>query len=795
MADYNWPPVDKRSLIGKRISRVDGPQKVSGRARYTYDVKRPEMLYGKIVRSPYAHARVKSIDTSAAEKLAGVRAVELMAAPGKEIFWAGDEIVALAAIDEATAEDAARLVQVEYDVLPHMVTDHEPPKDLANYDGPIARQELWGMVAVQGDNARERVAAEIRRLGLAQPRYDGFVEDLREEKVAESIIQAVQEAKVVTPEEARRVMLAGTYRRVAAQTQGDPDKAFSDSDVVSEGIYGLPVITHCCLESHGAMSEWTDADHLFVHVSTQNVSGIPGQMAEPLKLPATNIHVHQDHVGGGFGSKFGIDSWGIVSAKLSKKAGGKPVKIMLERKPELEVAGARPSAYARVKVGARKDGTLLAWESNGWGTGGMGGGGSPPIPYVVDVPNQRKQYTSIANNIGSARAWRAPGHPQACLITMSALDDLAARLNMDPMDFFLKNVELTGPRAKIYAEEIHKADELIGWKKNWHPRLDKTAGHVKRGMGMSIHTWGGRGHNSECDVTIHPDGSVLLKLGSQDLGTGTRTCIQMVAAESLGLPMNAVQVELGDTQYPASGGSGGSTTIGGVSASTRRGAIDALNQLFEKVAPALNAQPQELEASSGAVRVAADHKRSLNWKQACAKLGAVGVTARGVNKTGMTPDLTNSGVGGCQMADVSVDTETGIVKVNKIVAVQDCGLIIDLKTAESQCYGALIMGVASTLYEEKIMDETTGRMLNPNMEFYRLAGIGDIGELVVHMMTGPGYDERGVIGLGEPPMVSPSAAISNAVANAIGVRVPLLPLTPDRVLAALEGKETHHAGV
>jgi xanthine dehydrogenase YagR molybdenum-binding subunit len=366
---------------------------------------------------------------------------------------------------------------------------------------------------------------------------------------------------------------------------------------------------------------------------------------------------------------------------------------------------------------------------------------------------------------------------------------------MDPVDFFLKNIELTGPRAKTYTEEIHKAVELVDWKKKWHPRPDRSPGHVQRGLGMSIHTWGGRGHNSECDFAIHPDGSVVVRLGSQDLGTGTRTCIQIVAAESLGLPMNAVTVEIGDTQYPPSGGSGGSTTIGGVSSSTRRGAVDALNQLFEKVAPALRAKPGELEAVGGSVRVAADPGRSLTWKQACAKLGALPVTARGVNKSGMKPDLTNSGVGGVEMADVSVDTETGIVKINKIVAVQDCGLIIDMKTAESQCYGALIMGITYALYEEKIMDEATGRMLNPNMEFYRLAGIGDVGELVVHMMTGPGYDERGVIGLGEPPVISPGAAISNAVANAIGVRVPFLPLTPDRVLAALEQKETRHASL
>jgi xanthine dehydrogenase YagR molybdenum-binding subunit len=187
--------------------------------------------------------------------------------------------------------------------------------------------------------------------------------------------------------------------------------------------------------------------------------------------------------------------------------------------------------------------------------------------------------------------------------------------------------------------------------------------------------------------------------------------------------------------------------------------------------------------------VKSDPSRSLSWKQACAKLGAMPLTIRGNNPDkSKPPDLTNSGVGGVQMAEVEVDTDTGVVKVTKMVAVQDCGLIIDLKTAEGQCYGSLIMGISYALYEEKIMDRTTGRMLNPDMQFYRLAGLSDIPELVVHMMTGKGYDERGVIGLGEPPVVSPGAAISNAVANAIGVRVPFLPLTPDRVLAALSQK-------
>ncbi len=512
-------------------------------------------------------------------------------------------------------------------------------------------------------------------------------------------------------------------------------------------------------------------------------------MAEPLKIPAANIHVHQDHIGGGFGSKFSPDRWGIFTAEISKKAGGKPVRIMLERDAELKVAGARPSAYARVKVGAKKDGTLVAWQSDSWGTGGPGGGGMPPIPYVFNVANQRKQHTAIRNNIGPARAWRAPNHPQAAVLTMCALDDLAVKLNMDPVEFFGKNLDLAKPRQEIYREELAIAAELMDWKQKWHPRGQNSSSGTARGVGVSFHTWGGRGHASDCDLTIQPDGSVDLKMGSQDLGTGTRTCIMMVAADTLGVPLEAIHLQIGDTNFPPSGGSGGSTTIGGVSSSTRRAAVDVRDALFAKVAPALNTQPDQLESVGGTVRVKGDSSRSLSWKEACSKLGAMPITVRGKNPDrSKPPDLTNSGVGGLQMADVEVDTETGIVKVKKMVAVQDCGLVVNVKTAESQCYGALIMGISYALFEEKVMDGSTGRMLNAEMEFYRLAGLSDIPELVVRMMTGKGYDERGVIGLGEPPVISPGAAISNAVANAIGVRVPFLPLTPDRVLAALAQK-------
>lgn len=785
MPDYKWPEPEQRTLIGKRISRVDAPAKVSGKAKYTYDVHRPGMLFGKMLRSPYAHCKVVSIDTTAAEKMPGVKAVQVVQGPGKQIFWAGDEVAAVAAVDERTAEDAIRVIKVQYQKLPHLVLDTEPPAGVGESSGPMSEDDIED--AFDNQVPVPQIIEMIQKQGVSFKVTDDFLKEAKADGAPDAVLEAMKSAPY---HEVKEGASQSNYKKAAAVVQGDPDKAFGDSDVVtSEGLYGAAVITHCCLETHGATTEWTEPDKLLVHISTQNVSGIAAQMAEPLKIPASNIHVHQDHIGGGFGSKFGPDRWTIVAAQLSKKAGGKPVRMMLERDAELKVAGARPSAFARIKTAAKKDGTLVAWDSHSWGTGGPGGGGMPPIPYVFAVPNQRKEHTAIRNNIGPARAWRAPSHPQAAMLTMCAMEDLAAKLNMDPLEFFQKNLGITGPRAENYREELGIASELMGWKQKWHARPTTSPTGVVRGVGLSIHTWGGRGHKSDCDLTIQADGSVEIKMGTQDLGTGTRTCIMMVAADTLGIPLEAVNLKIGDTTYPSSGGSGGSTTIGGVSSSTRRAAVDAREQLFAKVAPALGVQPTELESVNGAVRVKADPSKSLTWKQACAKLGAMPLTVHGQNPDrSKPPDLTNSGVGGVQMAEVEVDAETGIAKVTKMVAVQDCGLVIDLKTAESQVYGALIMGITYSLYEEKIMDQNTGLMLNSDMEFYRLAGLSDIPELVVHMMTGKGYDERGVIGLGEPPVVSPGAVVSNAVANALGVRVPFIPITPDRVLDALGQK-------
>jgi xanthine dehydrogenase YagR molybdenum-binding subunit len=469
--------MDKRRVIGTRQKRLDGIDKSTGRAKYSSDQKPPATLFGALLTSPHAHARITSIDTSDAEHLEGVKAVRVITPAGQEVQWEGTEIAAVAAVTEEIANDAVRKIKIKYEILPFLV---------------------------------------------------------REEDLAKA---------------GNRVKAAGE------QVTGDPDKAFQEAGVVVvEDTYGIPVITHCCLEPHGNIVQF-DGTRVNLWPSTQNVSGIGGDLGKSLEVSAANVRTQMQFIGGGFGSKFAADRWGVEAALLSKAAGGNPVKLYLDRATELKIAGNRPSAYASIKVAATKDGALTAWQSNSWATGGMTGGGMPPLPYVfTEIPNKRLNHSAVAVNAGGARAWRAPNHPQASFITCSALEDLAAKLKMDPVELFSKNADLTS-RAAVYRAQLQKASDEMDWKKRWHQRGDSGSGTVKQGLGLGINTWGGAGHASQCRTTINPDGSVLLELGSQDLGTGTRTIITMVAAETLGLPMGAITLRIGDSEYPPDGAS------------------------------------------------------------------------------------------------------------------------------------------------------------------------------------------------------------------------------------------------
>jgi len=704
MAEYVWPAAGDRLHIGKHISRLDGPVKATGRAKYAYDVNRRGMLWAIMVQCPHAHARITSIDTSAAEAMDGVVKVHVIQDVGTEIQWAHDEIVAVAATSEEVARDGAAAVKIEYEVLSHFVNE-----------------------------------------------------------------RAVDEAPDAQPAQ--------------AETTGDPEAAMASAPTKSSGSYHVAQIAHCSLESHGQVAEWQDEENVTLWASTQAISGVASQLGEQIGIPASNVHVETQYMGGGFGSKFSVDRWGVVCAELAKET-GRPVKLMLDRDQEVSVAGARPSTHAEVATAADANGNVVAWDSKSWGSGGPAGANSPPLPYVFAFDNQTHMHTSVPTNTGPARAWRAPRHPQACLVTMRALEDLAHAAGMDPLEFFLKNIEKTGERASTYTEELEKGAELMGWRDRWRPRGSAT-GTVRSGLGLALHTWGGRGHRSNCEVLAYRDGLVEARIGSQDLGTGTRTIIALVLAETFGLGLEQVKVTMGRSVLPASGASGGSTTVGGVSGSTRRAALNAVDAVFERIAPRLGTEMANLELRNGQLHFKDGSMAAMPWRQAAALIGVNPVSATGANPG--PGQLNDSGVGGIQMADVSVDMDTGVVSINRMVAVQDCGLILDMKLAESQVYGSLIMGVTYALTEERVFDPHTGQMLNADMEFYKLAGIEDVGEMIVHMMTGPGYDERGVIGLGEPPVIAPGAAIANAATNATGVPINEMPMTPERVLAAING--------
>ena len=713
MPEYKWPPMNKRKIMGQRISRLDGPVKSAGRAKYPSDLNPQGLLQAAMLTAPYAHAKIKSIDISAAKALPGVTAIRLFdkVAPGFEVQWAGQELAILSATSEEVARDAIRAIKIDWEILPHVVKDENLAK-----------------VGTRAKAAGEKVT-------------------------------------------------------------GDPDKAYGEADVKLDSEYGIPVITHCCLEPHGQVIAWKAGDQIDFFPSTQAVSTVAGQLASLIGVPAGNIKVSCDYMGGGFGSKFPPDPWGAESARLSKESGGRPVKFFLDRATELTIAGIRPSHFAKIKIGAKADGTVTSWMSDSWSSGGAGGGPATPLPYVfANIPNARINHASVSLNSGPQRAWRAPNHPQASFLTCSALTDLAAKLNMDPLAVFMKNANLT-LREATYLDQFKKAAELIDWKNKYHaPGEGK--GSIRRGVGIGVATWGGGGHASKCKVTLHPDGTVEVELGSQDLGTGNRTCISMVAAESLGLPMSAIKVKIGSNGYPASGPSGGSTTIGGVTTSTRKASLNALEKLFEKVAPALGTTADQLEAVDSRIQIKGNPNKAMSWKQAAQKMGPSPIEEMGENVPAQAAreGLNTLGAAGVQMAEVEVDTETGIVKMRKMVAVQDCGLVVNPKTAESQVFGACIMSICSALYEERVIDQVTGRVLNPDMEFYKLAGLPDIGEIVVHMDIQEMHDKRGVIGLGEPCAIGGTAAIANAVFNALGVRVPMVPVTADRVLNALGNK-------
>ena len=686
----SWPAQTK--YISHATTRVDATPNATGQARYSSDIQADGWLYGMILRSKWPAAKILSVNLDKARQVPGIKAAVTVRDGEFTVRFYGEEIAAVAGTTKQACLDALRAIEVTAEPQQQFAVN----EDLARKDD--APQVWQGTPNVAPGRARER---------------------------------------------------------------GNVDQAFGECAAIIEGFYTTPVQIHHPMETHGSTVSWAD-DGVTAWASTQGISSVRDGLAGALQLNHSQVRVITDFMGGGFGSKFGAGVESVLAARLSREAKA-PVRLMLTRFDNALAVGNRPSSFQKIKIGAKADGTLHAFDAENYGTagigasgdsGGGGGGADIPMPYLYQVPNSRVKQSHVAVNAGSARAFRAPGNPPASYGMECAMDDLAVKLGMDPLEFRLKNDSNETRR-----REFQIGADKIGWKQKYE-KPGSSIGVVKTGIGCAGAAWpgGGPSRNTHGEAHINPDGSLELRLGVQDIGTGTKTVIAVVAAEMLGLKPEQITVKVGDTNYPPGPGSGGSTTCASISPT-----------VFDVCTKAL----QQLQTQTGVADA-----RGENWFAACKKLGVNPLIVHG----NWIEGLSNRPAYGAQFAEVAVDTETGLVTVKKVVAVHDCGLIIDSLTLESQINGGIIMGMGYALYEERVMDDLSGVVLNPNFETYKLPGIADVPEIEVVLLNMP---ERGVIGIGEPATVPAAAAIVNAVANAIGVRVGSLPITPAKVLAAL----------
>jgi xanthine dehydrogenase YagR molybdenum-binding subunit len=681
-------PKDPKYISSENL-RVDAYEKVTGKAEYAYDVHPKGCLYGRILRSRWPAARIESVDLSAARKMPGVRAVMLVQDAPRTTRYYGQEIAAVAAETTEQCEDAIRAIKIKAKPLSFVV---DPVDSLQ----PGAPEVFEGQQNTSKSKTRNK---------------------------------------------------------------GKVGQAMENADTVVELTVSTQVEVHHPLETHGNTID-AAGDEITAWASTQGITSVRNGLSKAMDVPNSKVRVISEYMGGGFGAKLGSGVEATVCAKLSKKAGA-PVKLMLSRAENHLAVGNRPSSYQHIKLGADKSGKLVAYELDSFGSAGYasggktaagGGGAGFPAPYVYKIPASRTSQVGVAINAGSARAFRAPGRPAASFGMESAIDELAVKMGIDPLELRILN-----DSHEIRSKQWAIAGERFGWKKKYK-QPGSSPGAIKTGVGCAGSEWGGGGRGTTAEVEIAPDGTVEVRCGTQDLGTGTKTSITVVAAETLGLPLEMIVARVGDTRYPPSGGSGGSTTSASVCPAVKIACENAL---------------EALRKASGMDDIAA-----ANWKKACGRLSPNPLVVQGEWQKG----LSGKGTGGVQMAEVEVDTETGFVKVKKVTCVQDCGLLINQLTAESQANGGIIMGIGYALYEDRVLDPLTGVALNPNFETYKLPTMADMPEIDVQFQNMP---ERGVIGIGEPVTIPTAAAIANAVANAIGVRVLSLPITPDKVLNAL----------
>ena len=717
-----WPASAELGIVGHPTRRVDGVARVTGQARYTQDLYLPGMLHVRILRSPYPHARVRRIDASRALAAPGVRAV-LHRFNAPAAAFRGEETIFREEVRFAGDEVAA------------IAADDE-----------------------------DRAAAA---LALIDVDYEvlPFVVDLDDAIASHSTEE-------------------GTHDR------GDTKRAFAGADAVVEATYRTSTQLHNALETHGAVARW-EGNELTVWESTQSIFGVRQTLQTALGIPFGDIRVHGEYMGGGFGAKLSGGKYSIIAALLAREL-GRPVRCVLTRDEENLAAGNRSATLQKIRIAASGK-RIAAIEHLSWSNAGQGrwvANPTGPTNGLYDIPNVRARSYRVTTNAGSLSSFRAPGYVEGTFALESAIDELADRIGEDPLALRKRHARSAiDPISKMRYSLKRLVDcydvgaKEIGWQ---HRRIDGvrgTAPYRRRGYGMASQLWGGSAFPpAYATVHVNQDGTAMVKAGVQDLGTGTRTVIAQIAAEELGLELRHVRVEIGDTANAFGPGSGGSVTLATVGPAVRSAAADARAQLLDAAAGILETPARELRIERSHVVSRGRRTPLADVLKEVADYTVIGKGSRFPN-----PEKVVLKTFGAHFAQVEVDTRTGEVFVEHVVAVHDIGRVINPLTATSQVEGGVTQALGFALSEERILDRPTGRVINGNLESYKIPTVRDVPKITVRFIDHADVraSSIGAKGLGEPPIIPTAAAVANAIANAIGVRVRTAPITRQRVLEAL----------
>lgn len=745
----------KYKVIGTRPVRHDGVDKVTGRAKYGADVHPTGLIYGAMLRSPHAHAKIKRIDTSRAEQAPGVRAV----VTAKDLPDQGDRIVEL-------GEGAVNMKHLACNVLAH---------DKVLYHG-------HAIAAVAADSIHAAEEA-VKLIDVEYELLPPVLDVLEAMKTTAPVLNAdVRTANVGSLPESKNDGPPTNVARHIVFEKGDLKAGFAQADVVIEREFRTATVHQGYIEPHNATALWNADGKVTVWMSTQGSFTARQQTAELLRIPVSDVKVVPMEIGGGFGGKISV-YLPPVAALLSKKS-GRPVKLVMDRAAVIQATGPTPGSYIRVKVGATKSGKIVAadgylvYEAGAF-PGSPIGPGCSCIFACYDIPNARVEGFDVCVNKPRTNAYRAPGSTNAAFAIESVIDEICAQLKLDPLEFRISNASREGTRrvdGPVYPR-IGLVETLDSIKNSPHYK-SKLEG-PNRGRGVACGFWFNCGLKSAVTATVNPDGTVSLVEGSTDIG-GTRTSISMQLAETLGIAAEDVHPTVADTDSVGyCDVTGGSRVTFATGIAAVEAAKDIQRQLVVRAATLWEVDPSKVRYDDGKVVC---NGKALSFKEIAGKLHETGGAVIG---SGTSSEATQGGAFGVHCVDVEVDPDTGKVQILRYTIAQDAGCAIHPSYVEGQMQGGVVQGIGWALNEEYWYDEK-GTLRNATLLDYRMPTCYDVPmiETIIVEVPDPQHP-YGVRGVGEVPICPPPAAIGIAIANAVGVRMHVLPMSPHRVCAEI----------